>query len=102
MLSGSHCRHTRRDWLRLGGLGVLGLSLPGLLRRRSCARCRTLSARSHPFLGRHVRVWGRGSSESAQSNESLSLVNAPAPNWVSRTSQRTATRRSLCLRLSAT
>jgi hypothetical protein len=29
---------TRRDWLRLGGLGALGLSLPGLLRAGESAR----------------------------------------------------------------
>ena len=38
MLSGSHCRYTRRDWLHLGGLGVFGLSLPGLLRGATSSR----------------------------------------------------------------
>jgi hypothetical protein len=38
MRSGSHCRYTRRDWLRLGGLGVLDLSLPGLLRAGAPSR----------------------------------------------------------------
>src|SRR5262249_51292621 len=29
---------SRRDWLRVGGLGILGLSLPGLLRAKDSAR----------------------------------------------------------------
>jgi Protein of unknown function (DUF1501) len=39
----AHC--TRRDWLRLGGLGAFGLSLPGLLRAADLSG-RTPAARS--------------------------------------------------------
>ena len=36
-------RISRRDWLRLGGLGILGLGLPALLRAEDAQR--RLSAR---------------------------------------------------------
>ena len=35
---GSDSKHTRRDWLRLAGLGAFGLSLPGLLRAGASSR----------------------------------------------------------------
>ena len=31
-------RVSRRDWLRVGGLGILGLNLPGLLRAEDAQR----------------------------------------------------------------
>src|SRR5215813_10089742 len=38
-------RISRRDWLRVGGLGILGLTLPGLLRAKDNARSRPAPAR---------------------------------------------------------
>src|SRR5215471_6629455 len=42
-------RISRRDWLRLGGLGILGLGLPALLRAEDAQR--RLSARQPAALG---------------------------------------------------
>jgi len=39
-------RISRRDWLRIGGLGILGLTLPNLLRAEVRARVKPMSARS--------------------------------------------------------
>src|SRR5262245_60075258 len=43
-------RISRRDWLRLGGLGILGLGLPALLRAEDAQR--RLSARQPAALGK--------------------------------------------------